>query len=133
MKRYLSLGMILAGALVMVSLKAFADDIEVPTPTESWLLQVLTWLSTVKGMSSMAIAAGVTQLLMVGFKTPLASFTGRWRFVIVSLLSVVGLVLGGLATGSTLTMALGATPVLNAFQVFVNQAWKQLFTEKGSA
>lgn len=126
MKRYLSLAMIFAGAL------AFADSVTDPVATESWLLQVLTFVSTAKGLTTIGLAAGVVQLVMLGFKTPLAAFTGRWRFVIVSLLTVAGLIVGSMATGATFSAALGQAPVLAAVQVFLDQAWRQLFTAKGS-
>lgn len=104
-------------------------EIDTPLPTESWLLAVLTFLTTVKGQTVLAIVAGVVQLVMKFFNTPLSNFAGKTRLLIVTFLSLVGTVVGGMATGLTFLQSLATGASLAAFQVFVNQLWKQ-FVEK---
>lgn len=104
--------------------------IEDPVATETWLLQVLNFASTVKGMSALAIAAGVAQLLMVGFKTPLASFAGKFRLIAVAVFSTVSLILAAMAMGLDLGAAIGQAPVLTSLQVLLHQIWKQFFLKE---
>lgn len=112
-------------SFALVGLFAFAED---AVPTESWLLQILTFVSTVKGLSTVALAAGITQLVMVFFKTPLAGFAGKYKLLLVSALTPVSLLLAAMATGVSLKGAIGQAPVIAALQVFLHQAIKQ-FTE----
>lgn len=117
---------------ITLTLRAFgADSIEDPLATEAWLLQVLNFVTTMKGLTSLALAAGVAQLVVGLGRTPLANVAGKWRLVLVSLVSVVGLVLGAMATGLDVKAALGLGPVLAAVQVFIHQLWKQLLTPTG--
>lgn len=118
--------------LTFVGLFAFGGDINETVTTEGFLLQVLTFATTLKGLTTAAIAAGVAQLVVVLGKTPLANVAGKWRLVLVSLVSVVALVLASVATGQPVEAALAASPALASVQVFVHQLWKQLFTEAGN-
>jgi hypothetical protein len=122
---------LVAIVVLILPVLAFAG-IDDQVPTESWLFQVFQFFSTAKGKATMAIAAGVVQLLMVGFQTPLAQVAGKYRLLAVSLLSFLSVVVGALAAGLPVAGALGAAPALAAFQVFVSQVWKQFFTDKGN-
>lgn len=112
-------------SLSLIGLYAFADEV---VATESWLLQILTFVSTMKGLSTVALAAGITQLVMVFFKTPLAGFAGKYKLLLVSALTPIALLLAAMATGVSLKGALGQAPVITAIQVLVHQILKQ-FTE----
>lgn len=129
MKKYM---LKMAIAVLLLPVFLFAEGaIDDPIALETWLLAIVTFATTVKGMSALAIAAGVVQLLMIGFKTPLASFAGKWRLTIVAVLSVVALIVANLAMGGDIISALGMGPVLAALQIAGNQIWKQFF-EKAS-
>lgn len=113
---------------VVFAVTVFAED---SVATESWLLQILTFVSTIKGASTVAIAAGVVQLVMIFFKTPLAAFAGKTKLLLVSALTVPALLLAAMATGVTWQTALGQAPVLAAFQSLLFQIWKQFFEPSG--
>lgn len=125
-----NLTMFLTLLVFMVCRALFGESVEDPVATETWLLQVLNFASTVKGMSALALAAGVTQLLMVGFKTPLASFAGKFRLIAVATFSAVSLVLASMAMGLDLGAAIGQAPVLTSLQVLLHQIWKQFFLKE---
>lgn len=121
----------LALFLILIPFVAF-PDITDQIPTETWLGQVFQFFATFQGKSTLVLVVGVTQLLMIGFQTPLAQFAGKYRLLVVSLLSFIGVVVGAMVTGLSVSGALGAAPALAAFQVFISQLWKQFFTEKGN-
>lgn len=127
MKLFLSL---LLFVFVLVPRLVLADDINEVVPSEQVLLQLLAFITTLKGLSALAIAAGVIQLLMKLMKTPLAAVAGKWRLTMVALLSVVSLVVAAMATGLPLEAAVGSAPVLAGVQVFINQIWKQFFQKE---
>lgn len=106
----------------------FADD---TATTESLFLQILTFVTTLKGASTIAIAAGVVQLVMLFFKTPLAAFAGKYKLLVVSALTVPALILAAVVTGMPLSAALGQAPVLAAVQSLLYQAWKQFLEPAG--
>lgn len=113
-------------AILMFPVLALAgiDDI---FPTETWIMELMKFISTAKGLGTLAFAAGLTQLVMLLFQTPMAEMAGKWRLVIVSALSVIGVVLGALVTGMPIGQALLSGPALAALQVFINQVYKQFF------
>jgi hypothetical protein len=99
-------------------------------PTESWLYAIFSFLSSAKGLTAMGVAVGLTQLVMMYLRTPLANFSGRWRLSLVALFTVFHVVLTGLAAGLPLQGALAQAPVLTAVQVLLNQVWKQFFEKE---
>lgn len=111
-------------ALFPVLALAGIDDV---VPTEGWILELLQFITTAKGLGALAIGAGVTQLAMRLLQTPLANVAGKWRLTLVAALSVVGIVLGGMVTGLPFMGALLTAPALAAFQVLLNQIYKQFF------
>ena len=115
---------LLAFSLLVFSLVAFGDVTE-PLPDAS-IQAVLDFLRKLPGATGAGIAAAVTQLLLVFFRTSLANFAGVWKLVIVTLLAWAGAGFDALAEGSPLIPALFTGTGLAAFQVFFNQLIKQI-------
>lgn len=111
---------------IFLPLLAFAgiDDV---VNTETWVLEVLKFFTTIKGLGTLAVVAGAVQLAMIAFQTPLANVAGKYRLVAVAGFSAIGLLLGAMATGQSLGAAVLSAPVLAALQVFANQIYKQFF------
>lgn len=117
-------------ALVLVGFKAFAEVVPVPAPvpdTEFWS-QLLTFIGGVKGMSMLAVVYGISQLVMVFFKTQMGDLAGIWKLVIVSGLNVLGTVLAQLVTGVPFLVAVLNGSVLAAVSVFINEIIKHFKT-----
>ena len=100
--------------------------------TTDWIKDVFSLFTTLKGAGAMAIAAAVVQTIMRFFKTPLASFAGKWRLFIVACLSLVATVLSGMAAGASFWACLVSGATLTAFQVLMNQIYKQFVEKKNN-
>jgi len=90
------------------------------------LKQLLASLGGLKGASALGIAVFVVQGVLLFFRTQLASFTGKWRLLIVTGLSLVAGVLGLSMAGVPWTTALVHANTIAALQVFIHQLVKQL-------
>lgn len=115
--------------MVMVTV-AFAQDATQPLPTEDFLALLLQSIGQVKGATGMGIAVLVTQLIMAFFRTPLANFAGKFRLVIVMVLSLAAGLLALKLSGVTWAAALVHSSTLAAFQVLAHQLYVQ-FIKKG--
>jgi len=93
---------------------------------------VVTAMGGMSGLGALGIVALCIQLLMLFFRTPLASFAGKWKLVIVLSLSLVGGFLAQMFNGLPWYGALLSAGSLTAVQVLVNQIWKQFLTDKGN-
>ena len=118
------------GALVLIvltlfvySLKALAED-PTPLPDSSFWQQLLAFVSGWKGQSTLAIVAGLVQLGMVFFSTSMGDWAGLWKWVIVSGLSMLGVLLGGVLTGNSWIASLTSGAFLAAAQVWIHQLLK---------
>lgn len=114
------------------SFGAAVKDINDIIPTDTWLFQIFQFISSLAGKTTLAIAAGIAQLVMAGFQTPLADMAGKWRLLIVAAVSLVATVLGGMVAGLSVIGALGSGAGLVALQVLASQIWKQFFTPTGN-
>jgi len=111
----------LVAFLPLLALAEAADVI----PKEQWVLELVTWLFSIKGASVMAIAVGVSQLLMKFFKTTFGDFAGKWKLLLVAGFSLLAVVLGGMLTGLSLPAAAATSQAIAAFQVFFHQILAQ--------
>lgn len=116
-------------SFVFCAAVSLASGVTDPVTNEQWVLELMTLIGGVSGMSQMAVIAAVVQLLMRLFKTPLGEYAGRWRLVIVSGLTFLGALIAGIASGSSLIGILLSGAVLTSMQVFVNQLYKQFKTK----
>lgn len=97
----------------------------------------LEFIGGLKGAGILVIVAGVVQLIMQFFKTPLATrffpdLSGKAKLLIVSGLTVVGGVLGLMADGQPFMAAILHSSTLAALQVFANQLFRKFAKSKKS-
>jgi hypothetical protein len=95
-----------------------------------FLMDLVAFFSTVQGQSVLAVAAGLAQLALKAFQTPLADFAGKYKLVVVSGVTVLATVLGSMLTGLSFTAALLSGGAVTALQVFVHQVYTQFFVKK---
>ncbi len=89
-------------------------------------------IGSVKGASSLLLVMLITQLLMLFFRTPLGSFAGKWKFLIIYGMSLVGgvVALKINVDGMEWLTALLHANTLATFQIFAHQAKKQFWDKK---
>jgi hypothetical protein len=107
--------------LFPVAAIAQAASLPVDLSTQDALGQLLSSLGGVKGASALGIIAVVLQAIMLFFRTPLANFAGKWRFLIVAGTSLVAGTVALIATGTPVLAALAHANTLAATQVFFHQ------------
>jgi len=108
---------------------AKADQAEAPLATEDFLKALMDSVGGMKGLGSMGLVALIIQLMMLFFRTKLATFAGKWKLMIVYGLSMVGGILAMKVNGADWGAALVHANTLAAGQSWVHQLWKQ-FVEK---
>ncbi|MCC6811339.1 MAG: hypothetical protein IT381_28170 [Deltaproteobacteria bacterium] len=111
-------------ALLVVPLVAFAQaaaSMPVDLSLDEALKQSLPIITSFKGASALAIAVGVTQLVMKLAQSPLGNLAGKWKLIVVTGVSIVATYLGLVAAGTSWLSALIAGPLLAALQVFAHQ------------
>lgn len=107
----------------------------VPTseiPVGDALSQLIAVIGGLKGATALGIAIAVTQAIMLFFRTPLAAFAGKWKFLIVVSLASVTTYLGLVASGVNWGVALTSAPFVAAIQVLFNQGVKMFKPETPS-
>lgn len=117
----------LAVLSLLFTIAAFAQTGVIVPPTNDEMGALLAALGGLKGASAVAIAVVVVQGLMLLLRTSLGEMAGKWRLLIVYLLSIVSVVLALKVSGVDLGAALVHANTLAALQVFLNQVFKQFF------
>ena len=110
--------------LVFFSGYAFAQDALSEPSLGDWL-SLMKSLGGLKGASSMTVVAISVQLLMMVLRSPMGGIAGKWRLVLVYLLTMVGGVTSLMLTGVDLMTAIMHANTLAALQVFAHQVVKQ--------
>lgn len=120
-----------AFVLLTVPLAALAQAGSLPTelPLDEALKQLVPIIGSLKGASALGIALAVTQVVMLAARTPLANFAGKWKLLVVAVLSLVTTYIGLVLAGASWSAALLMGPVMTALQVLANQVWKQVKPE----
>lgn len=116
----------------VVACFSFADGLEDPVDTMEFLKAIMEFVASPKG-AVIAVAAAVAQLVLLFFRTQLASFVGAARLAIVYSINVVVVVLGGLAAGMPLVESLLLAVTSGAIQNAVHQWIKHLSPPKLAA
>jgi hypothetical protein len=124
---------------MLVSFSALAQEVAavaavvppVVPPTQDEWTALLTSIGGLKGASSMAIAAVVIQGLMLLFRTKLGEMAGKFRLLIVSVLTLVGGIIALKISGVEGPALFMHSTTLLSFQVLLNQVMKQFFSAKG--
>lgn len=99
-------------------------------PSSVEIMAFLAALGGLKGASSLAIAAAAVQAIMLLLRSSLGSFAGKFKLLIVLLLSVVSGVIALKLNGVELGAALLHSSTMASFQVFANQVYKQFFVKE---
>ncbi len=116
--------------MMLLPALAFAQaSLPVDLPVDQAVGMLLQSLGGMKGTGALAIAVLVTQGIMLFFRTPLATFAGKWKLLIVAGLSLLTGFLGLIAVGVDWKVALMHANTIGALQVFGHQVFIQ-FTEK---
>jgi len=118
-------------APTLPSLPGVDDDPVTDLDSGIFISAVVTAMGGMSGLGALGIVALIVQLIMLFFRTPLASFAGKWKLVIVLSLSLIGGFLAQMFNGIPWYGALLSAGSLTAIQVLANQVWKQFFTDKG--
>lgn len=120
----------LALLTLLIPILAFAQSsLPADLPTDQALEIFVKSLGGLKGAGALAISLIVVQAIMLFFRTPLANFAGKWRFLVVAGLSIVTGFIGMLVAGVDWKLALMHADVLAAVQVFFHQLVKQFLTK----
>jgi len=116
------------GAVIVASV-AWAQPAPASLPADLSTTEALDLLikslGGLKGAGALAIVATCVQGVMLFFRTPLAAFAGKYRLLIVSILSLVGGVLALKLTGLDWVASLVHSSTLTSVMVFGNQVVKQ--------
>lgn len=113
---------------IMFTIAAVAAETGVIVPpSQEEMAALMASLLGLKGAGALVIAAVVTQAVMLALRSKLGEVAGKWRLLIVYALSIVTGVLALRIAGVDLSAALTHANTLAAFQVFINQAFKQFF------
>lgn len=111
--------------LCLFPIVALAQEVAPPVDAAAALENLINSLAGLKGAGALAISAFVVQVIMRLLNTKLGDVAGKWKLLIVYVLSVVSGVLGLKAAGLDIGAALVHAQTLAAFQVLANQVYKQ--------
>jgi len=111
------------------------DDPASDLTVDVFLKALVESLGSFKGASALMLVALLAQLLMLLLRTPLGKFAGKWKLLIIYLLSMVG----GAVALKVSTPEMGWLAIvlhsntLAMAQVFANQVKKQFWDKKDEA
>lgn len=124
-------------AMVAITCLAFgADGTSATTAAtdtvsiEDFFKAVFAAIAGMKGMAPLAIVAVCVQLVMMLFRTSLMDFAGKWKLLIVAILSLVGSFIAVMAGGGTWVQALLDGATITAIQVLIHQVYVQFISKK---
>lgn len=112
--------------LIGITSVAFGQDGIIP-PSGEEIKSLLDALGGVKGLSALAVAGLVVQVIMLLIRSGVGGLLGKFRLIVVYGLSIVSGVLALHLSGVDISAALVHANTLAAFQVFLNQIFKQFF------
>lgn len=118
---------VLAMVLLSFSGLAFAQVTEVGD--SELIIGILAMVQGAKGLKTMAIVGVAIQALLLFTRHKWSNFLGKSKITIISVLSFAGIIIAGLAQGLGVSEIIGDGATLAAFQVFINQIFKQFSKE----
>lgn len=86
---------------------------------------LLTMAKDLKGASTLVIVGTLIQAFILFSKHTWSNFLGKWKLVIVSLATFAGIFVTGKIQGLEMAQILTDSATLTAFQVLINQIFKQ--------
>jgi len=129
--------MFLSLMLMTLVMSAVAFAVEDPTVVvvgmDEFVQMLLKSVGEIKGASGLVIAVIVTQLMMKAFQTPIANMAGKYRLLIVVVLSLITGVLAMVASGVSAPAALLHSSTIAGLQVLIHQIYKQFIEKKDEA
>lgn len=119
---------------------AFADTdpTQVTLPTGDALMQIIALIGGLKGATGLGLALVGGKILMAVLQseivsnlltTKLGDVHGKWRFILVSLVTVALAVVAQMSSGQSFLAALLSGSVVTMASVYFNQAYKQFFSK----
>lgn len=115
---------------LLVCTVSVLGDVVTPLPDADFWGELLKFLGSIKGQTTMGIVAALVQLAMMFFRTSMGDLAGVWKWVIVSGLSMVGVLLASMAAGNSFLVSITSGAVLAAFQVWLHQLIKTISDAK---
>lgn len=94
------------------------------------LAAIVEFMGSIEGQSVLGIAVGLAQLILTIANSSIGDLAGEYKLLIVTGVSLVATVLGGLASGGSLFAVLFSGVSIAAFQVFIHQIYVQFFAKK---
>lgn len=117
-------------AAVLMPFAVLAQVVE-EVPVEDVLKSLLDLVGGIKGGSALVISALVIQLLMKVAGSKIGSYAGKWKLLIVGVLSLGSQIVAVLSSGGSIVGALINGSVLAAVQVLVHQVYVQFIKKEG--
>lgn len=108
--------------LPVVALAQAAASLPVELTTDQAFAELAKVIGGMHGASALGIAVAVTQIIMLIFRSPIGNLTGKWKLLIVTVISLVSTYLGLIASGAPWGVSLIAGPIVAGVQVLVHQA-----------
>jgi hypothetical protein len=107
------------------------DETQITAPTAVEWQDFLKAMGNAKGGGVLVTILLLVQGLMLLLRGYLGQFAGKYRFVAMSLLTIIGVVVGQVYyAGIAWPVALLSAPALAAIQVWIHQAYKQFVVKK---
>jgi hypothetical protein len=122
--------------MMLFPFMVFAEDAPVVVPNQEFLGFLIQSIGGFSGASTLVAVGLVVQILMKFIGTPWADLlfgaaSGKWKLLIVAVLSLAGGVLGLMTAGGlTLGAALVHSATLTAVMVLFNQVYKQFILKE---
>ncbi len=123
------LSLVLFFPVVAFAQASLPATLPVDLAVDDALGQLVLSFGGLRGATALGIAVFVVQALLFFFRTKLAEFAGKWRLLVVAGLNLVFVLLALLAAGVPFLASLTHTSTALAFQVLLNQVFKQVKKE----
>ncbi len=125
-------------ALVMIfcaPMIVFAQEVVAPVTDLDFLGKLLQFFGEYKSMTSLALAAGAVQLLILFFNAPISGkifskLDAQLKLIIVTALSIVAGLIAQKIAGISFGDAFWSAANLAAVQVFLHQIYLKFFSKK---
>lgn len=117
-------------AFLFFPLLAFAQAVVVDPPSQADWNAFFIAIGGMKGMGTLGIVAVVVQGLMLGIKSKLGEFAGKYQLVLVVFLTMLGGMLALKMQGMDWPSVLTHSATLSAVQVFLHQVYVQFMQKQ---
>ena len=114
---------------VLYPLTSFAQEVVAPVIEQMSVVAspLIESLGGNQGVTSLAVVALIVQALMLGVNSKYGHLAGKYRFAIMYGLNALGGIMALKLQGMDTITALTHSNTMAAYQVMLNQAYKQVF------